>query len=239
LAGERLKFRCYQCNQLLASAPGKAGSIVSCPRCKAELVVPAPDSTGPAEPRPGSVGKSSGRAATTLTQPKAPLPSNIDEIAAVIPADLADLRPEDLRVEAEFFNRLNREPEPPRDAEPFPPVAEEPAPTFPVVDLGRSAALVPAPPPEIVLPESQAQGPATPNVVPWLAAPAPAIKPNPDVPPIEIEPPSILPTDKGPRPAHEVVLPAAVVLAWSLFGLIGIATSFIAGLMIGHYFWKM
>ena len=56
---------------------------------------------------------------------------------------------------------------------------------------------------------------------------------------IQIEPPTILPPGTELRPIREVVLPASVVLAWSLFGLIGIATSFLAGLFIGHFFWVM
>ena len=62
---------------------------------------------------------------------------------------------------------------------------------------------------------------------------------SPVVPPIEIEPPSLLPPNREFHPIREVVLPASAVLAWSLFGLIGIATSFLAGLMVGHYFWRM
>jgi hypothetical protein len=48
-----------------------------------------------------------------------------------------------------------------------------------------------------------------------------------------------LPSGREIQPLREVTLPASVVLAWSLFGLIGIATSFLAGLMIGHYIWTM
>ena len=40
---ERLKVRCYRCNQLLAVAPGKAGTVVACPKCKAELLIPRPE----------------------------------------------------------------------------------------------------------------------------------------------------------------------------------------------------
>jgi hypothetical protein len=36
-----------------------------------------------------------------------------------------------------------------------------------------------------------------------------------------------------------VTVPASVVLMWSLFGLAGLAFSFVAGLMIGHFLWKM
>ncbi len=40
MAVERLKIRCYQCNQLLAVAPNKAGTVVACPKCKADLLIP-------------------------------------------------------------------------------------------------------------------------------------------------------------------------------------------------------
>src|SRR5438270_499892 len=46
-----LKFRCYQCNQLLGVPPKRAGSVIACPRCGADLLVPRPES-GPA---PGTV----------------------------------------------------------------------------------------------------------------------------------------------------------------------------------------
>ena len=71
-------------------------------------------------------------------------------------------------------------------------------------------------------------------------APSPPLLPpvSLEIPPIEIEPTSLRTTDRELPPLREVVLPASVVLAWSLFGLIGIATSFIAGLMVGHYFWR-
>ena len=58
-------------------------------------------------------------------------------------------------------------------------------------------------------------------------------------PPIEIEPPTILPPRTEIRRVSEVILPASVVLAWSLFVLAGIAMSFVAGLLMGHYLWKM
>ncbi len=120
MAVERLKFRCYQCNQLLASLPAKAGSIVSCPRCKADLVVPAPDSPAAVDQEASPVGKASGRAGSTLTPPKLAVPAGLDEAAAAMPADLIDLRPEDLRVEAEFFESLTRAPRRPRNSRPRP-----------------------------------------------------------------------------------------------------------------------
>ncbi len=80
-----------------------------------------------------------------------------------------------------------------------------------------------------------------PTALQGVSRPAEPPRPDvhPDAPPIQIEPPTILPPGTELRPIREVVLPASVVLAWSLFGLIGIATSFLAGLFIGHFFWVM
>ena len=46
MAIERLKFRCYRCNQLLGATPNKAGSVVTCPKCSAELLIPVPELPG-------------------------------------------------------------------------------------------------------------------------------------------------------------------------------------------------
>ena len=46
---ERLKIRCYRCNQLLAVMPGKAGTVVACPKCKADLLIPRPEPEQPAD----------------------------------------------------------------------------------------------------------------------------------------------------------------------------------------------
>jgi hypothetical protein len=202
--------------------------------------VPALESGSAADAQSGPVGKPSGRATSTLPSNKAPVPSYLDEIAAAIPADLADLRPEDLRVEAEFFHNLARAPEsePTSEAESFPAAAPEPPAAFRSVDLAPSVNPI-AVTADAPKPAGQTHSLESPHTVPWLETPAAAIKPSPDVPPIEIEPASILPPDREFRPVQEVVLPASVVLVWSVFALVGIATSFIAGLMLGHYFWKM
>ena len=243
MAVERLKFRCYQCNQLLASAPGKAGSIVSCPRCKADLVVPASDSPAAADPESGAIGKASGRAESTLKPPKPGISAGLEEFSAAIPADLIDLRPEDLRVEAEFFQNLTRAPDPRVEPEPASRGVPEPPETFPSIETGfpaGPASSIPAINTAAPLSPAATRRPESPSAFSSLPPSAPVLAPSsPVVPPIEIEPPSLLPPGREFRPVHEVVLPASVVLAWSLFGLIGIATSFLAGLMVGHYFWRM
>jgi phage FluMu protein Com len=265
MAIERLKFRCYRCNQLLAVAPSKAGTIVSCPKCQADLLIPSPEprakeaeeSLTRAEVErlrkvePPAESRTRSEAAALLGVRPAPAkaasnPSFLGELAGAIPPDLADLRPEDLRVEAEFFQNLTREPPPP---------VVEPAPWPVPGSLGAPFATESLFPPapasiETASPsESESEpGPSqslsltTETVDRGLAPPE---KPPPReqssavVPPIEIEPASILPPGTELRRVSEVVLPAPVVLAWSLFVLAGIAMSFVAGLLIGHFLWKM
>src|SRR5438067_13438618 len=39
-------FRCAYCNQLMGIARRKAGTVVHCPKCKGQVVVPTPDEPG-------------------------------------------------------------------------------------------------------------------------------------------------------------------------------------------------
>jgi hypothetical protein len=133
---ERLKIRCYRCNQLLAVAPTKAGTVVACPKCKADLLIPRPDSRQaadePADPSVLALKSGTFPALAPVTDSAnatagggnsgAASSSYLDEIAAIIPPELAALRPEDLRVEAEFFETITREPPLPAPA----PAADDP-----------------------------------------------------------------------------------------------------------------
>jgi hypothetical protein len=48
-----IRFRCAYCNQLLGIARRKAGTVVRCPTCAGQVVVPAGDAAAEAdEPRP-------------------------------------------------------------------------------------------------------------------------------------------------------------------------------------------
>jgi hypothetical protein len=207
-------------------------------------VVPAADSRAPGDSESSSVSNVSGRITSTLSPPKPTVPGDLDEVASAIPADLIDLRPEDLRVEAEFFHSLTRPPVPPKEPEQPSWVAQAAAAAYPSPEatypatpaISAPAIEVPAP----AFPPPGALRPETPSASPAAAPLPPLLAPlSPDVPPIEIEPPSLRASARDLPPIREVVLPAGAVLAWSLFGLIGIATSFIAGLMVGHYFWRM
>ena len=102
---------------------------MSCPKCSAELLIPVPelvseiDTRSPAPPvakvRPEPLPKvelefqapqESASAATAVGPGPSPKQAPVypDDIAAVLPPDLIDLKPEDLRVEAEFFESLTR-----------------------------------------------------------------------------------------------------------------------------------
>lgn len=246
---ERLKVRCYRCNQLLAVASSKAGTVVACPKCKAELLIPRPEPQPAEEPTdPSVVALKSGtfpalspvtETTTTTGREGGPSPSYLDEISALIPPEVAALRPEDLRVEAEVFGAITREPSPP-------PPAEEPF-SFPGIVTGPD----PAPPPAEPTPAPDAEGPpflaslGAPSAGSATAAappPLPISAPTPEpavVPPIRLDTETIRPTQAAePRAIREVVLPASVVLAWSLFVLAAVPMAFLAGLMIGHFLWK-
>ncbi len=267
MATERLKFRCYRCNQLLAVAPSKAGTVVACPKCQADLLIPGgePRAKGNGEnraraevesrPKTKTVSPTSGEAlpwaqaeaaavlgSSQVPPEPAPVPGFLGQFAGVIPPDLADLRPEDLRVEAEFFESLTRVPDPAPTVDPAPwPVTESLTTSFSPEPVSASAPWPPAvhTPSEPERTESFSVPPEPADLVPAQSErPSRPAEVSPIVPPIEIEPPTILPPGTEIRRVSEVVLPASVVLAWSLFVLAGIALSFVAGLMMGHFLWK-
>jgi DNA-directed RNA polymerase subunit RPC12/RpoP len=273
MAIERLKFRCYRCNQLLGATPNKAGSVVTCPKCSAELLIPVPDlradegsevqpnPPAPARPKTRAEPRSKpdqdvtatveSTAVVTAVQAMsrpAPRATSVDDLAAVLPPDLIDLRPEDLRVEAEFFESLARQP-------PAPPPVQERAPWPPSEVLEAPilsenfAAYSPAPPvvaTPVVPPPADVPPATVTQTVNLAPVPEEPLTPPP-VPQraeaaligasIEIEHPTILPPGTEIRRVREVVLPAAVVLSWSLFVLLGIALAFVAGLLMGHFLW--
>jgi hypothetical protein len=250
---ERLKIRCYRCNQLLAVAPNKAGAVVACPKCKADLLIPRPEpqpAEEPADPSVVALGSGTFPSLAPLTNaptrpagPEGSSPSPFqDEIAALIPPEVAALRPEDLRVEAEFFESIARNPRP----------APPPAPDsfeFPGTKLSADfspptattepASVTPSEVSAIFTSAGLALGGAsTVETPPPLPLPIPAPEPA-VVPPISIEPEAIRPPAAAePRAIREVVLPASAVLASMMVVLLAIPMAFVAGLLIGHFLWK-
>lgn len=74
MAEAPIKFRCHRCDKLLGVSARKAGAVVNCPECGAPLQIPTPE---PAAQTPRAGG-------------------------SALPGDIAELRPEDIRVEPEF-----------------------------------------------------------------------------------------------------------------------------------------
>jgi hypothetical protein len=48
-----IRFRCAYCNQLMGIARRKAGTVVRCPTCSGQVVVPDPGAAAEAGPGPG------------------------------------------------------------------------------------------------------------------------------------------------------------------------------------------
>jgi hypothetical protein len=190
----RIKFRCYKCNQLVGVSRTRVGSVVSCPKCSAGLVVPEPSD----EPPASAVEAAQGDGPTAGSAVSAP--PGLEELISAI-------RPEDIRVEPGI-----------------PPLSRAPA----AIATPAAAEETAAPPPERTIeyslaPEPPAQTPAEDAVVP----------------PIRLETPRIIAERVvGPR-ARDVVLPRSVVLAWSLFVLLALALAFTAGLLAGHFVWRV
>jgi DNA-directed RNA polymerase subunit RPC12/RpoP len=67
-----IRFRCAYCNQLMGIARRKAGTVVRCPRCAGQVIVPNPEAAAPA-PAPGN-GPSVEAARQPANVPAAPGP---------------------------------------------------------------------------------------------------------------------------------------------------------------------
>jgi hypothetical protein len=222
MAGAPIKFRCYQCNQLLGVSRSKVGSIVSCPKCATDLIVPEPGET-----IPSGAPSSPLTAETPMAVGQPTLPETTREflsaVAAGVPIEVADIRPEDIRVEPSIVWSPPSKPSP----EPEAAVNTEPS-------------SLAAPPPST--PESVE--------LPFLVSPVPgeelriARAPQTSsiethLPPLKFDPPSLAPERAATPRTRDLVLPRSVVAAWSLFVLVAQALAFIAGLLAGHYIWRV
>jgi hypothetical protein len=147
--------------------------------------------------------------------------------------------PEDIRVKAEFANRVVKTREPavpvfPAPAKaPLEPEAQSIPAALQTVQTAEPAQMprpVETPPQASVRPDSPL--PVTMEQV------QPATVIDPALSAIQVEPPSILPPGREARPVREVVLQPATVLAWSLLVLMALPMAFLAGLLIGHFVWK-
>ncbi len=227
MSDDHLKFRCYRCNQLLGVSSRRAGTVISCPKCAAELKVPRPEEqtvTADAS-RSGHGFTPESRVPVSSTAPTSKsggnaLPSFMEEIAAAIPDDLATLRPEDIRVEAEFVDLVVTTSE--GITSPAPAAKEPQSEPLPGDPVEVEAYFAQTPPP--AEPRS-----VDPPVDPAIGAVLPAIN---------IETTTLLPPGRHLQAVSEVILQPATVLAWSLLVLLALPMAFLAGLLIGHFVWK-
>jgi phage FluMu protein Com len=243
---EHLRFRCSSCNQLLGVSSKKAGAVIACPRCSAELKVPSPEEAAAlaeaSRPVP-TAGAEARMAKSTARQPARsadnPLPPFMEEIAAAIPDDLAALRPEDIRVKAEFADLVVTTDE--SKASPSlraSALAERGADNLPgdpsEVEAYLAEISPPAEPPPMVPPEPVPKLLTESRTVDQAAEPSKtAALSN-----INVETPSLLPASGELQGVSQVVLHPATVLAWSLLVLIAVPMAFVAGLLMGHFIWK-
>jgi len=153
------------------------------------------------------------------------IPSFMNEIGASIPEDLVALRPEDIRVEAEFADLVVTTSEPTSLSAAEPAAAFEPVGST-VEPITADTFLAEVPP----VSSFQAQAAAE---QPPVNAAAGTVLPE-----ISIEPPSILPANRQSGPVREVLIQPAVLLVWSMIVLLSLPMAFIAGLLIGHFLWR-
>jgi hypothetical protein len=213
--------------------PKRVGTVIACPRCGTELLVPRPEeeptSVATGQDQAGSGSRPRPRAPSAQTSPRpeaGSVPSFLDEVAAAIPEDLVALRPEDIRVEAEFADLVVTTDElatpVPRDAK--------------GLDLHTAEPLAAPLTAETILPQAPDASqppPAGLGERPAVDAALGAVLPE-----ITIEPPTILPPGRAVGPVREVVLQPEVVFIWSLVILLSLPLAFLAGLLIGHFLWK-
>lgn len=218
-----IKFRCFGCNKLLGVSRSKAGSIVACPHCAAELIVPdpseAPPSPEPVAPGPAPPPSSSG----DRTEP------------AVVPWDVVAPPGPSEAPEPDFpilqLEPLSLRPDPPARLR----TALRPRP-LPEPERAREPERVPLPRPAPDPPPPEAPEPA--SVVVEL---------GPTIPPLVIEPPPLR-DELAPRVAghpsreaasrrNDLVLPRTVVVLWSFLVLLAIVFAFAGGLLAGRFLW--
>jgi len=225
MAGPKIKIRCYQCNQLLGVPSSKAGKVVACPKCSTDLLIPDLDDP------PAPVG-----------QPPTPgtTPAFLAALDSGLPVELADMRPEDVRVGSDDdWGALPIDVDAPRSA---PAPAPEPPPFLAPLAPGASGGR------EIPFEIESAPTPLSIPLAPLAAIsdnpvsvpPAPAASGVETVgPPIRVEPPSIIHERTTALRSRDLVLPRSVVATWSLLVLMAQALAFVAGLLAGHFLWRV
>jgi hypothetical protein len=189
---ELFKFRCYQCQKLIGAPSSRFGSIVKCPKCGVELIVPSPIDEPKPEPEPDPDAFRLEDLGLRLDPEPISKPISKPTVATISP--LAPAGPDPVA----FLNRLD--------------------------EIGESPA------PEAADGQSEEPG-----------GPEPGTDVSPDLPEPEVEPlvsrkrARTASQTAGPAPrSRDVVLPRTAAVAWALFGLLGLAFAFLAGVLLGQ-----
>lgn len=121
-----IQFRCPACDRMLGIARRKAGTVVKCPRCGAEVRVPAlagmaVETNGPIGAAPAIPKGSNSASAATATKPKPVAAKNVDSLPLFERPDFESL----LSPAIEGSRPKAEEAAPPREA-PLPRAARAP-----------------------------------------------------------------------------------------------------------------
>jgi len=130
-----IKFRCVYCEQLLGIARRKAGTVVKCPNCEGQLIVPTPD------PADEMIEEKDDR--EDLTEP-APQKETVSPKKVALPAaKSADDTAGGMLFERDNFDELLK---PAIEKKPTPkPAPKQPAKTFDLSDISDVTSPGPAP----------------------------------------------------------------------------------------------
>ena len=224
MASAPIKFRCFRCNQLLGVSRSKAGAVVACPKCRIDLVVPQPQpEDGPPSLPNASSSAGAGDGGISL--------------------DVLNIRPEDIRVEpgSRPVSAPSPSPAPVSALMELPQAGHSVDELMTVVESAWPVAEVPPVPTRIEVPI--AAPPAVSPVFRQRHAVVPRhSEESPALPGIQIETPSV---SSGSRSSasqarsRDLILPRSVVASWSLLVLFGLVFAFMAGLLAGHYVWRV
>ena len=215
-----IRFRCFQCNKLLGVSRSKAGLVVACPQCSAELVVPEPVETASPPPsptpKPTETTKSS---SSSRIEPVVVLwdasPSADDSAHAAQAFPAVQLEPVSLRAEPAARPRPAARPAKASsrdDAE--------------AVDV--AAAMAMAVPRAVI-----ASPPAEQVVLPVLAVESPSLREEPAA---RGGPARSSGRERSVR-RDDVVMPRTALILWSILVLLALVFAFAAGLLAGRFLW--
>ena len=218
---EPIRFRCFQCNKLLGVSRSKAGAVVACPQCSAELVVPEAAATASPTPSPDPM--------PTETPKSSPSSSRIEPVVVLWDATPSSEGSSDVdpAFPAVQFEPVSLRAEPAARSRPAPRAAKSSSrDDGQAVDVDVAAAMA--------LPGVVFAGPPAEQVVlPALAVESPSLR---DEPAHRGDPARISPRERSVK-RDDVVFPRTALILWSFVVLLALVSAFAAGLLAGRFLW--